>query len=122
MPGGHRAWGSFGSGSGTGHEASSSAGQPPQGSDNGGQIRMVASLATEKDVPFGDLAQQHAELRGELLEACDRVVSNSGFVLGEEVDDFEREFAAYCGVEHCVGVGSGTAALTLSLIAAGIGE
>ena len=83
---------------------------------------MVASLATEKNVPFGDLGQQHAELRAELLEAFDRVVSGSGFVLGEEVEGFEREFAAYCGAEHCVGVASGTAALTLSLVAAGIGE
>src|SRR4051812_6923544 len=83
---------------------------------------MVASLATDNPVPFGDLAQQHDDLRTELSEAFERVVASSGFVLGDEVEGFEREFAAYCGVEHCIGVGSGTAALTLSLLAAGIGE
>jgi dTDP-3-amino-3,4,6-trideoxy-alpha-D-glucose transaminase len=83
---------------------------------------MVASLATGKPVSFGNLTQQHADLRTELSEAFDRVLATSSFVLGEEVEGFEREFAAYCGVEHCVGVGSGTAALTLSLVGAGIGE
>jgi dTDP-3-amino-3,4,6-trideoxy-alpha-D-glucose transaminase len=48
-------------------------------------------------------------------------VASSAFILGEEVEQFEAEFAAYCGVQHCVGVASGTAALTLMLTAAGIG-
>ena len=52
--------------------------------------------------------------------AFDSVLDDGGFVLGDEVDAFEAEFAAYCGVRHCVGVGSGTAALTLALLAAGI--
>jgi dTDP-4-amino-4,6-dideoxygalactose transaminase len=72
-------------------------------------------------VPFVDLERQHAPLRAELEAAFNRVVGSSGFVLGAEVEGFEREFAAFCGVEHCVGVGSGTAAITLTLTAAGIG-
>jgi dTDP-3-amino-3,4,6-trideoxy-alpha-D-glucose transaminase len=72
-------------------------------------------------VPFTALSAQHAVLRTELSEAFDRVVRSSGFILGSEVEAFEREFAAYCRVDHCVGVASGTAALTLALRAAGIG-
>jgi dTDP-3-amino-3,4,6-trideoxy-alpha-D-glucose transaminase len=72
-------------------------------------------------VPFADLARQHEALTEELRAVLDRVVASSGFVLGEEVEQFEAEFAAYCGVRQCVGVGSGTAALTIMLEAAGIG-
>lgn len=57
-----------------------------------------------------------------LRAAFERVVASSGFILGEEVERFEREFASYTGTRHCVGTASGTAALTLMAIAAGIGE
>jgi len=67
------------------------------------------------------LERQHGPLEQELTEAFSRVLASSGFILGEEVERFEQEFAAYCGTEHCVGVASGTAALTLALEAAGIG-
>ena len=73
-------------------------------------------------IPFLDLARQHAELRQELLAAFERVSHTSAFILGEEVERFEEEFARYCGVRHCVGIASGTAALTLALLAAGIGR
>jgi dTDP-4-amino-4,6-dideoxygalactose transaminase len=73
-------------------------------------------------IPFLDLARQHAEMEGELSAAFARVTNTSAFILGEEVERFEEEFAAYCGVQHCVGVASGTAALTLALLAAGIGR
>ena len=72
-------------------------------------------------VPFVDLAHDHAELIGELRAAFERVVGASAFILGEEVERFEREFAAYTGTRHCVGIASGTAALTLMMIAAEIG-
>ena len=68
-----------------------------------------------------DLGRQHEPIRAELSAAFERVVGASAFVLGEEVESFEREFAAYCGTEQCVGVASGTAALTLAFAAAGIG-
>jgi dTDP-4-amino-4,6-dideoxygalactose transaminase len=73
-------------------------------------------------VPFVALDRQHAPLRAELQEAFDRVVGASSFVLGQEVEGFEQDFAAYCGVRHCVGVASGTAALTLALQALGVGQ
>lgn len=81
-----------------------------------------AALAAPPLVPFVGLARQHAALREELDAAFARVVGADGFILGAEVDAFEREFAAYCEVDHCVGVASGTAALTLALIAAGVGR
>ena len=72
-------------------------------------------------VPFVDLARQHAPIADELRQAYNRVVGSSAFVLGDEVERFEAEFASYCGADHCVGVGSGTAALTIMLQAAGVG-
>jgi dTDP-4-amino-4,6-dideoxygalactose transaminase len=50
------------------------------------------------------------------------LLGSSAFILGEEVERFEADFASFCGVEHCVGLASGTAALTLGLQAAGIGR
>jgi dTDP-3-amino-3,4,6-trideoxy-alpha-D-glucose transaminase len=67
------------------------------------------------------LERQHEPLGAALAAAFARVVSGSAFILGEEVACFEDEFADYSRVEHCVGVASGTAALTLALQAAGIG-
>ena len=77
--------------------------------------------ATAQVVPFVGLARQHAALGRELRSAFERVVGADGFILGAEVEAFEREFADYCGVSECVGVASGTAALALVLVAAGIG-
>jgi dTDP-4-amino-4,6-dideoxygalactose transaminase len=71
-------------------------------------------------VPFMSLERHHRPIADELRGAFDEVLSDGGFVLGSEVAKFESEFAAYCGVRHCIGVGSGTAALTLALLAAGV--
>src|SRR5919206_4212362 len=71
-------------------------------------------------IPFVDLARQHEPIAAELRAAFDRVLGASSYILGEEVAGFEREFADYCGVRHCVGVASGTAALTIGALAAGI--
>jgi dTDP-3-amino-3,4,6-trideoxy-alpha-D-glucose transaminase len=72
-------------------------------------------------IPFVTLDRQHAALRDDLSAAFERVVDTSGFILGHEVDAFEQEFATNCDAPAAVGVGSGTAALILALIAAGIG-
>lgn len=69
-----------------------------------------------------DLARQHEPLAFELGAAFERVLRASAFILGEEVERFEAEFAEFCGVRNCVGVASGTAALTIMLEAAGIGR
>lgn len=72
-------------------------------------------------VPFVDLAAGHAELREELDAAWRRVIASSGFILGDEVAAFERDFAAVCGTAHAVGVASGLDALHLILRGYGIG-
>jgi dTDP-4-amino-4,6-dideoxygalactose transaminase len=72
-------------------------------------------------VPFVDLKAQHDLLAQELNEAIQRVMTRSWFILGAELEAFEAEFAMYCGVKHCVGVGSGTEALHLALRACGVG-
>jgi dTDP-3-amino-3,4,6-trideoxy-alpha-D-glucose transaminase len=81
----------------------------------------VAAALHGAAVPFVALERQHAALSDELHAAFDRVVRRSAFILGEEVERFEFEFAEFCSVRHCIGVASGTAALTIALIAAGIG-
>jgi len=72
-------------------------------------------------VPFVDLAAQYRAVKDEVDGAMRRVMLRCDFVLGDEVTRFEEEFAAYCGAEHCVGVGNGTDAIHLSCRAAGIG-
>lgn len=72
-------------------------------------------------VPFLDLKAAYQELQGDLRAAYERVMDVGQFILGAEVEAFEREFAAYCGVKHCVAVGNGLDALSLALRGCGIG-
>lgn len=72
-------------------------------------------------VPLVDLKPQVAALKGEIASALQRVLDAGIFVLGPEVEAFERDFAAFCGARHAVGVSSGTDALHLALLAAGVG-
>src|SRR5438093_6733350 len=71
-------------------------------------------------VPFLDLVTPHVELEEELVAVFRTALRSAGFIGGLEVEQFEREFADFCGVGHCVGVGSGTDALRFALIAAGV--
>jgi dTDP-4-amino-4,6-dideoxygalactose transaminase len=73
------------------------------------------------EVPFVDLVSQHQLIAGEMARAIQGVIDRSQFILGEQVQGFEREFARYCGVSEGVGVGSGTDALFFALKACGIG-
>ena len=68
-----------------------------------------------------DFGAMHAELRPVLDAAWRRVVESNTLILGREADAFEAEFAAYCGVDHCVGVGNGLDALVFILRALDIG-
>lgn len=72
-------------------------------------------------VPFGDLKRQYATIQPELDAALLRVAAGGWYILGAEVEAFEREFAAYCGVAHCIGVASGAEALYLALVGLGVG-
>jgi dTDP-4-amino-4,6-dideoxygalactose transaminase len=72
-------------------------------------------------VPFLDLKASHDELKLELKAAFERTLDSGWFIMGPELEAFEAEFAEYCGVEHCIGVGNGLEALHLLLRAYGIG-
>lgn len=74
------------------------------------------------NVPFLDLHAVYDELKEELDAAYQRVMDSAWFITGEELASFEREFAAYCGVKHCLGVGNGLDALHMILRALDIGE
>jgi dTDP-4-amino-4,6-dideoxygalactose transaminase len=73
-------------------------------------------------VPFLDLGAAYRELKPELDAATRRVMESGWYILGEEVEEFECEFAIYCGAKHCIGVGNGLDALMLVLRAQGIGS
>jgi dTDP-4-amino-4,6-dideoxygalactose transaminase len=72
-------------------------------------------------IPLFDTSAPRAALRQELDSAIERVLDSGKFILGPEVAAFEREFAAYCGVDHAVGVANGTEAITIALRAMGVG-
>lgn len=72
-------------------------------------------------IPFLDLQAQYRSIKDEVDAAVASVLASAHFVLGPEVDAFETEFAAYCESAHCIGVNSGTSALHLALLAAGVG-
>jgi dTDP-4-amino-4,6-dideoxygalactose transaminase len=72
-------------------------------------------------VPFTDLAAMTREVRATVEQAWARLLSSSRFMGGDAVEDFERAWASYCGMPYAVGVGSGTDALLLTLMALGIG-
>src|SRR5579864_3075630 len=72
-------------------------------------------------VPYLDLRMQYQSIRTEIDAAIARVLDNCQFVLGSEVAAFEKEFATYCGAAECIALNSGTSALHLALLAAGVG-
>lgn len=73
-------------------------------------------------IPFLDLKAPYLELKQEIDEAIARVVNSGWFIGGIEVDQFEAEYANYCGAAHAVGVGNGLDALHLALLAMNVGQ
>ena len=72
-------------------------------------------------VPYLDLKAQYRTIKPEIDAAIFRVLESCQFVLGAEVAAFEKDFAAYCGASECIAVNSGTSALHLAMLAAGVG-
>jgi len=72
-------------------------------------------------IPLVDLKAQYARIKPGIDAAIQRVLDSTGFILGKEVTDFEQAFACHVGAKGAVGVASGTAALSLSLLACGVG-
>lgn len=73
-------------------------------------------------IPFLNFTPMHTEIKPDIIEAFNRVYESNWFVLGEEVAQFEKEYANFNGVKHCVGLSNGLDALHLSLKALGIGH
>jgi dTDP-4-amino-4,6-dideoxygalactose transaminase len=74
------------------------------------------------NVPFLDLKAQYASIKNEISSAIQEVLDSCAFAGGRFVEKFEKEWASYCGVKHAIGVGNGTDALWLALLALGVGE
>ena len=74
-----------------------------------------------KLIPFLDIKATYTELQPQLDAAIKRVLDSGWYILGEEVDAFEQEYANYCEAKHCVGVANGLDALHLGLLALGVG-
>ncbi len=72
-------------------------------------------------IPLADLAREHARYQTEIEGAALRVLRSGHYILGPEVDAFERAFATYCGAKHCVGVSNGSDAIVVALQALGVG-
>lgn len=72
-------------------------------------------------IPFLDVGATYKELKNELDQAYQRVISSGMYIGGQEVESFETEFARYCDSKYCVGVGNGLEALHLILLGLGIG-
>jgi dTDP-4-amino-4,6-dideoxygalactose transaminase len=81
----------------------------------------VSSLGQKQRVPFLDLTLQHRHLHDEIAAAVTQTIDRGDFILGASLEEFEREFARYCGCEFAIGLSSGTAALHLALLAANVG-
>jgi len=78
-------------------------------------------MAVEMNVPLLDLRAQFQTIRDEVMAAVERVFESQHFILGPEVEAFERSAAEYCRVKHAIGCGSGSDALLLALTALGVG-
>jgi dTDP-4-amino-4,6-dideoxygalactose transaminase len=82
---------------------------------------MSVTVDTMRHIPFANLQREREALGDELRHSLDNVVSSGWFILGRELESFEKAFASYCGTKFAVGVASGTDALHLSLLACDVG-
>jgi dTDP-4-amino-4,6-dideoxygalactose transaminase len=91
-------------------------------SESGATATATATAAPARriEVPLADLKAQYRLLKDEVLASLAEVAESTAYVLGPKVAAFEKDFAAYAGAKHCVGVNSGTSALHLALICAGV--
>jgi dTDP-4-amino-4,6-dideoxygalactose transaminase len=81
----------------------------------------MAPQITTRAIPLLDLRRQFDPIRDEVMSEVERVIESQRFILGEDVERFERNFAAYCGAAHAIGCASGTDAIELALLALDIG-
>src|SRR5690242_12157517 len=84
------------------------------------EAAWLKSKRMPERIPLLDLRAEYHELKSEIDAAVSRVLESGQFILGPEVTGLEEEFASYCNVKHAIGVNSGTSALHLALLGAGI--
>jgi dTDP-4-amino-4,6-dideoxygalactose transaminase len=80
----------------------------------------ILAVSDNRDIPFLDLVSLHDGLEHELVPVFQKVLKTAGFIGGPMLHEFEREFARFCDVAHCIGVASGTDAVRFALMAAGV--
>jgi len=90
-------------------------------SPRGGIYFSHSKIKSTMPIPLVDLKAQYQSIQPEIDAAIQRIVSNTSFIMGKEVSDFEQAFAEYCGVDYAIGVSSGTGALFLALLGYDIG-
>lgn len=73
-------------------------------------------------VPFATMKYMHADIKKEMMNKFEEIYDKGMYILGEEVELFEKEYAKFVGTKYCVGVGNGLDALRVSMIALGIGD
>jgi len=83
-------------------------------------VQEAREMKVTGKIPFLDLITPHEELRAQLCGAFEKALEKGAFVGGPAVEGFERDFAAFCDTAYCVGVGSGTEALLIAIMAAGV--
>lgn len=83
---------------------------------------MEGMPITMKQIPVLDLSAEIKELKSQVMSAIEDVIDKGAFIMGDQVKTFEQEVAEYLGVKHAVALNSGTDALVIALLAAGVGE
>ena len=81
----------------------------------------MTTTPASRPIPLNDTRPQYEAIGAEVRAAMDSVLERSWFILGQEVAAFEREFAAFCGAAHAVGVSNGTDAIHIAVRALGLG-
>jgi dTDP-4-amino-4,6-dideoxygalactose transaminase len=84
-------------------------------------VSKITPGATVDPIPAEDLTRQYVQIRAEIRAAIDRVLPSGKYTLGPVLEEFEHQFAAYCGTTSAIGISSGTAALQLALAGLGVG-
>lgn len=100
----------------TGQQASGAAGSPKEAGS------IATAQGKQAAIPLLDLKREVAELKPQLMQAIEKVLDEAAFIMGSEVKRLEQELAEYLGTKHAITLNSGTDALVIALLAAGIGH
>lgn len=82
----------------------------------------MLNITGDDMLPFNNFKDQNKECKNEIINAVNNVIERGWYILGRELEKFERRFADFTGAKHCIGVASGTDAITISLLSLGIAQ